>query len=236
MCKVEIDPEETMVAREYLGLKADYPNLHPIHMDGRQFVAEKAYARLLRSGRSGRTMNDPSVPAHLMTKEYNDAVKGVLKPEGAYLLTIIDSISQGKLWKAAMATLSQSFKHVVLLTAHSVPGERHEEGDHWDRNRQVVVIYASDKPFSPECLRAAQAKLRRSNRWSHRSALLAVAGGPAGIEARIRPEPVRFVRTILVPAERLKTFTDVEPGVILTDQFCPVDNLMAEEFRTRNKQ
>ena len=41
------------------------------------------------------------------------------------------------------------------------------------------------------------------------------------------------VRTVLVPPERLKKFTDREPGVLLTDQYCPVDNLMAEVFRKR---
>ncbi len=36
-----------------------------------------------------------------------------------------------------------------------------------------------------------------------------------------------------VPDDRLKPFLDREPGIVLTDQFCPVDNLMAEVFRNR---
>ena len=116
---VEIDPKVTMVAREYLGLK-DYPNLNAIHMDGRQYVAEEvtpgAYDLVIQDA-----VNDLSVPAHLMTKEYNDAIKVALKKDGIYLLTIIDSLEYGKLWKAAMATLEKSFSHVVLLTASNVP-------------------------------------------------------------------------------------------------------------------
>ena len=60
-------------------------------MDGRQFVAEKAvpgtYDLVIQDA-----VNDLSVPSHLLTKEYNDAVKLTLKPDGVYLLTVIDSI------------------------------------------------------------------------------------------------------------------------------------------------
>ena len=144
---VEIDPKVTQVARDHLGLK-DYSNLRAIHMDGRQFVAERAapgsYDLVIQDA-----VNDLSVPAHLMTKEYNDAVKAALKPGGAYLLTIIDSVGHGKLWKAAMATLAETFpaKNIVLLR---VP--KKGESENWYESREVLVIYASDKPFSLSAL------------------------------------------------------------------------------------
>jgi spermidine synthase/MFS family permease len=241
---VEIDPKVTQVARQHLGLK-DYPNLRAFHMDGRQYVAERAepgsYDLVIQDA-----VNDLSVPAHLMTKEYNDAVKTVLKPGGVYLLTIIDSVSEGKLWKAAMATLEKSFPHVVLMTAHEIPTSGTAEGNHWDKTRQVLVIYASDKPFDPRALELAQPDLA-SPADQARVALTAMPIDVPG--AGVAPLAMRFgvaanvdiskravVHTIPVPPERLKTFTDREPGVILTDQYCPVDNLMAEVFRNRNKQ
>ena len=236
---VEIDPKVTKVAREHLNLQP-YANLTAYHMDGRQFVAERAapgsYDLVIQDA-----VNDFSVPAHLMTKEYNDAVKAALKPGGAYLLTIIDSLESGKLWKAAMATLAKTFpeKNVVLLTARAIPEAGTPDGDHWDRTRQVLVIYASDKPFSPEALRAAVAD---------QLAPAFAAGMAAGGSARFDlAAAARFasandlarvgtpVHTIQVPAARLEPFTAREPGVVLTDQFCPVDNLMAEVFRNRNK-
>jgi predicted membrane-bound spermidine synthase len=237
---VEIDPKVTQVAYDSLGLKKDYAHLRAVHMDGRQFVSERAapgsYDLVIQDA-----VNDLSVPAHLMTKEYNDAVKAVLKPGGAYLLTIIDSISDGKLWKAAMATLAHSFpvENVVLLTAHPIPPSDTEAGDYWDQTRQVLVIYASDKPLDVAALRAAVvdqlapafavgAALGAGGRGDFASFPLTVRA-----EALVRPG-VPF-HTILVPPERLKRFTDREPGVVLTDQYCPVDNLMAEVFRNRNK-
>ncbi len=241
---VEIDPKVTRVAREYLGLK-DYRNLKAIHMDGRQYVAERAapgsYDLVVQDA-----VNDLSVPGHLMTKEYNDAIKRALKPDGVYLLTIIDSVGNGKLWKAAMATLAQTFpaENIVLLTPHTVQPAGTPDGDTWEYNRQVMVIYASDKPFKLDELTAAlpgavDAPARLA---ALRLALSGVPGGGAAVPAFqlnvahnfdiIRPHAAR---TLLVPPERLKPFTDREPGVVLTDQFCPVDNLMAEVFRNRNK-
>ena len=45
------------------------------------------------------------------------------------------------------------------------------------------------------------------------------------------PEPEFFTR--LVPPKVLAPFLEREPGVLLTDQYAPVDYLMAEVFRRR---
>jgi hypothetical protein len=228
---VEIDPKVTQVAREHLGLK-DYPNLQAIHMDGRQYVSEKVtpgtYDLVIQDA-----VNDLSVPAHLMTKEYNDAVKTALKSDGAYLLTIIDSLEYGKLWKAAMTTLGKSFNHVVLLTARTIPPAGTEEGSGWEEARQVLVIYASDKPFNLGAL--IQAVPGASGRLVSASmAPIDLPGSsPSFVNHLAVARDAQVINTILVPAERLKKFTDREPGVLLTDQYCPVDNLMAEVFRKR---
>src|SRR6185369_9066741 len=99
---VEIDPGVTEVAHRELGLSRE-TKIRSYHMDGRQFVREKAqkghYRLVIQDA-----VNDLSVPYHLMTKEYNDAVKATLtedkatgKKDGAYLLTLIDSIEDGDL-------------------------------------------------------------------------------------------------------------------------------------------
>ncbi|QJW94283.1 fused MFS/spermidine synthase [Frigoriglobus tundricola] len=236
---VEIDPKVTRVAREHMGLK-EYPHLRAVHMDGRQYVAERAapgsYDLVVQDA-----VNDLSVPAHLMTKEYNDAVKAALKPGGVYLLTIIDSIESGKLWKAAMATLARTFpaENVVLLTPHRVPPSGTADGNTWDQTRQVLVIYASDKPFSPDAMRAAVADQLAPPFAAGITVGAAPRGDAAQVALTAAAEPLARLgtpfHTVVVPPDRLKTFTDREPGVVLTDQFCPVDNLMAEVFRNRNK-
>jgi hypothetical protein len=229
---VEIDPGVTRVAREYLGLK-DYPGLRITHMDGRQFVAERAaphsYDLIIQDA-----VNDLSVPSHLMTQEYNDAVKAALKPgDGIYLLTIIDEIEHGKLWKAAMATLRQSFSHVTLLTSAELPYEHPPESadeedlaiwkrdqENWAQTRQVYVIYAADRPLDVD-------RLRQHNADRLGFTPKAAVGG-AGIATFSFP-----FFTHGVPDRRLEPHLQREPGVVLTDQYAPIDNLMADVFRRR---
>jgi hypothetical protein len=211
-------------------------------MDGRQFVAERAapgsYDLVIQDA-----VNDLSVPAHLMTKEYNDAVKGALKPGGVYLLTIIDSVGHGKLWKAAMATLGRTFPHVVLLAESEVPAGGTPTGNSWDRGRHVLVIYASDTPFSLEALKNAAPKpaMTAERLLGPVSELYDLSNGfhSAAVHCLVQTQ-MELTRgpefhTHPVPPEHLKPYLDREPGVVLTDQFCPIDNLMAEVFRTRNK-
>jgi hypothetical protein len=235
---VEIDPEVTKVAYEALGLKK-HEHHRDINMDGRQFVAELAdkesYELVIQDA-----VNDLSVPAHLMTKEYNDAVKRVLRPNGAYLLTIIDSVEHGKVWRAAMATLRLSFPHVHLLASSEPPAaerptdpkasaEYDERLAYWSAGRQVYVIYASDKPLDLGQLRAATEAMvsRRPAVWPD------VKTAALGAAAWTQPEVPFFTR--LVPPQVLEPYLAKEPGVILTDQYAPIDNLMAEVFRRRNQ-
>lgn len=131
---VEIDPGVTEVAHRELGLSRQ-TQIRSFHMDGRQFVRERArkghYQLVIQDA-----VNDLSVPYHLMTKEYNDAVKATLAPGGAYLLTLIDSIQDGELWRAAVHTMRESFKYVVLLDP---------EGFLRPASRHVFIVYGSDE-------------------------------------------------------------------------------------------
>jgi len=198
---VEIDPAVTRVAYEFLGLKREY-GIRDFNMDGRQFVAEKAtpgsYDLIIQDA-----VNDLSVPSHLLTKEYNDAVKAALKPDGVFLLTIIDEIEAGKLWRAAMATLRESFPHVALLTAHR--GDPSQIAEY----RQVYVIYAGGQPLNLESLQDRTVR---------------TPGASAATD----------FHTHVVPQTLLAPYLEREKGVILTDQYAPVDNLMAEVFRRRS--
>ena len=206
---VEIDPGVTRVAYEHLGLKKEL-GIHDINMDGRQFVAERAekgsYDLIVQDA-----VNDLSVPAHLLTKEYNDAVNRDLKPNGVYLLTVIDSVEFGRLWRSAMRTLRETFAHVALLTPAAPPDKAADpaEWTRWAEPRQVYVIYAADHPIDPAAMQAAVARQT-------------AAGGEAAT-----------IRTHVIPDADLKDTLDRDPGVILTDQYAPVDNLMAEVFRRR---
>jgi spermidine synthase len=237
---VEIDPKVTEVAYRTLGLKKEY-GLNDINMDGRQFVSERAktqsYDLVIQDA-----VNDFSVPAHLLTKEYNDDIKRTLKGDGVYLLTIIDSVQYGKLWRAAMRTLRQTFSHVTLMY-HRDPADEDRE---WERSRHVYVIYASDRPFNQDEMKHAVSQQRET--WIRAGAAVGdgsklttiPGGGWGGLPAAtatdfaVSGESVQL-RTFEIQAERLAPFLAEDPGVLLTDQYAPVDNLMAEVFRYRNR-
>jgi spermidine synthase len=141
---VEIDPGVTRVAHEHLGLARD-TRVVTHNMDGRQFVQERAapghYQLVIQDA-----VNDLSVPYHIMTKEYNDAVKRLLTPDGVYLLTVIDEYEDGLLMRAAVRTLRKSFPYVAVLGASAL----------WEHDqRSVFVLYAADRPFDRAALAAA---------------------------------------------------------------------------------
>ena len=213
---VEIDPGVTRMAKNHLGLQ-EYTGSKIYHMDGRQYVSEivppGTYDLVVQDA-----VNDLSVPSHLLTKEYNDAVKATLKPGGIYLLTVIDSIGYGQLWKAAMNTLMLTYpaENVVMLAPKAGPYDT--------EMRQVYVIYASDRPLNLEALRDAVAPALHTDQpgW------LAAIGFAAAAHAKHHE-----ARTHQIPPELLQPYLEAQPRVILTDQFAPVDNLMADEFRYR---
>jgi len=165
-------------------------------------------------------VNDYSVPGHLLTRECNEAVKKTLKKDGVYLVTVIDLVPDGKLWKAAFHTLKESFKHVHLTmpegdveTAREVAAKRLGRPVVADddvtiadaihgMDRAVVVLYASDSPLDLSALDRT-------------------------VRARTDTASDTFVLSDALTQELLAR----EKPLILTDQFCPVDNLMATVFR-----
>ncbi len=146
---VEIDPAVTAAAVNHLGFDPTLATVH--HMDGRQFVAERAAPGTYHVATLD-AVNDYSVPYHLLTKECNAAVKRVLAPDGVYLVTVIDEVHDGKLWKAAYHTLSETFAYVTVL----FPRGEFDTEDPRALQRSVIVLYASDKPFDVAAWSAAR--------------------------------------------------------------------------------
>jgi spermidine synthase len=142
---VEIDPGVTQVAKQHLNLSAD-TKIVSYHCDGRQFIQEQAvkgsYPLIIQDA-----VNDFSVPFHILTKEYNDAIKSCMTPDGVYLLTVIDDYEEGLLLRAAVRTMQKTFKHVQLAVGSDI-WTLPEQGSPIQRN--VFVIYGSDQPMDLE--------------------------------------------------------------------------------------
>jgi spermidine synthase len=190
---VEIDPGVTETAYQELGLPRT-TRIRSHNLDGRQFIVEQAprgyYDLVIQDA-----VNDLSVPSHLMTREYNDAVRSVLKEDGVYLLTVIDRYKSGQFLRAALATMMQSFPEVQLLA----------DRPHWDADGQsVYVIYGSRRRLDLDELQAILVHQNAAPRM-----------------------------TVALDAERLRADLAAQPPVVLTDQYSPVDQLLAALFRRR---
>ena len=180
---VEIDPGVTEVAYRYLDLPRD-TRVVSHNLDGRQFVQELApkgaYTLVVQDA-----VNDLSVPYHIMTKEYNDRVRALLQPDGAYLLTVIDLYKDGQLLRSALRTMRETFPRVQLLAA----------GPAWQSGgANVWVIAGSAKGLDVNAI--------------------------GGIAAEL-------------PQNELDAYLADGPQIVLTDQYAPVDNLIAILFRSR---
>ncbi|MCE9532274.1 MAG: fused MFS/spermidine synthase, partial [Planctomycetes bacterium] len=220
---VEIDPGVTDIAFEKLALRRDTA-IRSHHMDGRQFVSERAgkgqYRLVMQDA-----VNDLSVPYHLMTKEYNDAVKQTLTPDGAYLLTLIDSIRDGKLWRAAVHTMRQTFKYVYLVS----PETFHDRGA-IRADRQVYIIYGSDQPLDVNAVRNAQ-----QNAVQMIANAIALAAPIIPVNDKNSSPWWREPYITVLDDATLEQLVNQGKKLILTDQYCPVDNLMSEVFRDRER-
>lgn len=181
---VEIDPGVTETAHRELGLPRD-TRIRSYNVDGRQFVQEQAQRRhydLVVQHAS----NDLSVPYHLMTKEYNDAVHAILRDDGVYLLTLTDLFGEGRLLRAVLRTMRLTFPHVRLLAGQPT----------WLTGRAAVyVVYGSDRALD---LKAVQAVLQA------RGAALRTTALPSGkLDAYVASGPQIVLTDRYAPVDNL---------------------------------
>jgi hypothetical protein len=188
-------------------------------------------------------VNDLSVPYHLMTKEYNDSIKKILKPNGVYLLTLIDSVSNGVLWRAAVKTMRETFPYVYLIDSAPFANSK----DLLTNGRHVLIVYGSDIPID---LEAVQRVIKKTvpNRMAALASLGAIAASTGQVPSFayiMSPKVLDDVmETPLVIRRRdpknedkyisISVFGGIP--ILLRDQYAPVDNLMSGVFRDRAKK
>ncbi|MCX8125935.1 MAG: fused MFS/spermidine synthase, partial [Dehalococcoidia bacterium] len=131
---VEIDPAVTLVVHEFLGLPYD-TTIRTYNMDARLFLirglTQEKYDIVV-----GDVFNDFSVPYHLTTLEFSRVLKEVMKPDGVYLLNIIDRYGDGRFLPSMIHTLQHVFRYVYLFGVAPT----------WDwPGRSTFVIAATDR-------------------------------------------------------------------------------------------
>ena len=112
---VEIDPEITRIAHEYLGIPKD-TRIRSFNEDARWFVMncqEKGKYDFI----FGDAFNDLSIPYHLTTREFAAQLAALLKPDGILLANLIDNYEKGLFLPSYIRTLEEVFGkgHVNLV-------------------------------------------------------------------------------------------------------------------------
>ena len=125
---VEIDPEVTRIAHEYLWLPLN-TRIISYHEDARMKARELpvgAYDIVV-----GDAFNDFSVPYQLTTHEFNQQVKELLNPTGIYIVNIVDNIEIGNFLRSYVNTMQHTFEYVYVL----------RDDDLWERDERSNVTY-----------------------------------------------------------------------------------------------
>lgn len=175
----EIDPAVTQAALETLGLRAD-PRHRIVHEDAR--LALPASAPETFDVVFGDAFNDFSVPFHLTTREFAEAVRARLAPGGLYLVNVVDVWESGRFLSAFHATLGEVFAHTAVLAL----------GPRQDGERETFLLVASDAPLPLAHLTDDQGR-----------PLDVVRFGPEDLRALRRRTGARVLTDALAPVEAL---------------------------------
>lgn len=192
---IEIDPEVTRVNYEELGLPRD-TRIVTYNMDGRIFFDETSAPRWKYDLILGDAFNDLSIPYHLTTLEFTRKLKASMKPDGFYLVNIIDNPQRGAFLRPYVNTLKQVFPHVTVAAV----------GDGWKASAQnTLIVVASEQSIDPT---------------TFTKRLTEIYGGN---------EPV----THIMPEQELADYMAKGTQLVLTDDYAPVDQLIATLFDER---
>jgi len=233
----EIDPAVFKANKMALGLTDDTPIVTHLG-DARQFV-ERNQDRKQFDIVFGDAFNDFSVPWHLTTREFNDKLAKMMTPEGVYMINIIDVYeSDAKADQKAEAALKKTLKdytpadldrarrreHAVALNNGGFLGSwiktarltfPHIYVFGTDDNpgsglRETFVVVASKAPLDIDALggREADPKFFQSDRLF---------------------EPKAYNQRDMDALEVRSR------GIVLTDDYAPVENLLAPVAETRGE-
>ncbi|MCX8034099.1 MAG: fused MFS/spermidine synthase [Thermodesulfovibrio sp.] len=185
---VEIDPEVTQVAYEYLGLSPN-TRIKSYNTDGRWYVmnCKEKYDVIFIDA-----FNDLSVPYHLTTKEFAKELKNIMKPTGILLTNIVDNFQKGAFLPSYVKTLREVFGDKVFLLSISP-------------NFEKIGI----------------------------STFIVVAGNIEIENLKSFIEKNKDITSSIIPENLFNEFINKKYVVVLTDDYAPVDNLIAPVFEER---
>lgn len=141
---VEIDPEVVAVGRRFFRLN-NYPRMGIVVDDARRYLTRTTQKYDLIFGDAYNGLR--SVPSHLLTEEFFQAVKNRLTERGIFMMHLINAV-QGKdsaLFASVIRTISQVFPEtLVFATLPQKPAKI-----------QSIIIMAADFELLPDAVLAS---------------------------------------------------------------------------------
>lgn len=134
---MELDPAVTRVAHERMWLPPPSERLEIGHGDARRILRELPPDRRFDIV-FGDAFHDISIPQHLITDEFHREIRGRLRPNGAYLVNVIDLLREPRFLLSFAKTLELQFRSVELWI------DLEEIGP--DEKRTTWIVLASDQP------------------------------------------------------------------------------------------
>ena len=227
----EIDPAVLRANKVALGLAEDTP-IRTHLGDARQYVEHGSGTEKFDIV-FGDAFNDFSVPWHLTTHEFNDKLAGMMAPDGVYMINIIDKYISDKFAKTIAAKAVTDKKATDLANAERVEQEKAltfggflgswvetakltfphiyvfgTDNNPGNGTRETFVVVASKTPLDLDILGGRDTDPN-----------FALDGN------KFEPKPYG--------PELMKELTVRSRGIILTDDYAPVENLLAPVARTR---
>lgn len=176
----EVDPMVTQLARDMMWFDRS-PPVYVRHADARVHLRTFADASL--DVVIGDAFHDILVPQHLVTLEFAHEVKAKLRPDGAYVMTVIDGAREPKFLLAMLKTLHEAFPVVEIW----VDAQQMSTG-----GRLTYLLSASETPVPASSLVSRRNDGRRWQRVD-----------PGTIAGTLTPDDVSVLTDDLAPVDRL---------------------------------
>ncbi|HEX8200710.1 MAG TPA: fused MFS/spermidine synthase, partial [Isosphaeraceae bacterium] len=225
----EIDPAITETNHIALGLPRDTP-IRTIWGDARQFV-EKAQGRQKYDLVFGDAFNDFSVPWHLTTREFNEKIARLLTDDGVYMINIIDVYKKERSAELDAATAAKALRQGKEPVADQGDDALKYGGfiGSWvETARQTfphVYVFGTDK--TPGSGLRETFVVVASKRPLDLQDIGRREGDPRFDQDGENFEPAPF------SDEHMQALKKRSRGIILTDDYAPVENLLAPVAATR---
>ncbi len=223
----EIDPAVTKANHIALGLPENTP-IETTWGDARQFVEKRRDQPEKFDIVFGDAFNDFSVPWHLTTRQFNDMIDDLLTPDGVYMINIIDVYESDTM---AEAEASNDGKDSPAELAEARREARRMGGflGSWVETAKKTFPYVyvfGTSEFPGEGLRETFVVIVSKSKLDLNE-LGKRPGDPEFIQYGEPYQPKPY------SAEHMKALEVRSRGIILTDDYAPVENLLAPVAATR---